>query len=327
MIDFAASLPHYVDHLAPIWFALPVEARGRFMAGGATSVAAKGYGIQPCAVSRHRSQATVVAGAHDVWRANAERIVLVEHGAGQWYGPDNLDPGWSGGQKRERVTLHLCPNAHAADRNRWAYPATEVEVVGSPRVEWLRQTTAAARRLPRPRTVVLSGHWPGTGTVPEAGWALPHYEDGLHEVVADLRAAGWEVCGHGHPRARNHYARLWRRLGIPHLREFADVVRRADVYVADNSSTLFEAAACFVPVVVLNAPWYRRDVDWWPRFWAHADVGVQVEGPGGLAEAVTRAAVGAPSQWLAANAATVAVYHQIEGASKAAAEAILSHAR
>ncbi len=327
MIDFAASLGHYVDHLAPLWHGLPPEARGVFHVTPAAAPACRAHGIPVVSGRRHPSRTVVVAGAHDVWRQRAERIILLEHGAGQWYGHDNRDPGWSGGNKRERVTLHLCPNAQAAERNRWAYPATEVEVVGSPRVEWLRKTSLSHRRQERPCTVVLSGHWPGTGTVPEAGWALPHYEDGLGDAVDELQAAGWEVAGHGHPRARNHYARLWRRLGIPHLRDFADVVRQATVYVADNSSTLYEAAACFVPVVVLNAPWYRRDVDWWPRFWAHADVGVQVEGPEGLAEAVTRAAVGASSQWLAANAATVAVYHQIEGASKAAAEAILGHAR
>ena len=73
------------------------------------------------------------------------------------------------------------------------------------------------------------------------------------------------------------------------MRRFEDVVRRADLYIADNTSTLFEFAALDRPVIVLNAPWYRRGVEHGLRFWEFADVGVQVDDPESLVDAIGRA--------------------------------------
>ena len=60
------------------------------------------------------------------------------------------------------------------------------------------------------------------------------------------------------------------------MRDFDEVMERSTLYICDNSSTLYEFASTGRPVVVLNAPWFRRDIEHGLRFWEHADVGVSV---------------------------------------------------
>jgi CDP-glycerol glycerophosphotransferase (TagB/SpsB family) len=64
---------------------------------------------------------------------------------------------------------------------------------------------------------------------------------------------------------------------------------KADVYIIDNSSTLFEFASLDKPVVVLNPPWYRREINHGLRFWEFADVGVNCNNGGKLASCVDKA--------------------------------------
>lgn len=323
-IDVYCSLTHYADHLAPVWLALPPERRGTFHAEPRAVSALRSYGITARQGRPGKARRLViVAGAHDIWRVRSHPAVLVEHGAGQSYG-DHDDPGWSGGMKRDGAVLFLCPNEPSAARNRGPYPDTPSLVVGSPRVEHLRSIPREASVRP---VVALSWHHPGTGTIPEAGWALPHYEPGLGEVVDKLRAQGYEVIGHGHPRARHHFSRLWRRLGVEHVERFDDVVRRASVYACDNSSTMFEAAACGIRIVVMDAPWYRREVDWWPRFWRCADVGVQVGGPDALADGILAALDDPPPVRAARERVVREVYPLVEGSALRSADAVLAAAQ
>jgi len=305
----------------PIWEALPEDLRGEFFCNARSGWVLRGHGIRPRVGHPGRgTRLVVVAGHTDIQLSRRRRHVLVEHGAGQSYGDGH--PGYSGGHDRDSVVLFLCPNEVVAERNRQAYPATPSEVVGSPRVEAL---CAIERIRPGRPTVALSFHWP-CRLSRECGWALPHYEHELPVVVEGLRARGIEVIGHGHPRARQHFAALWRTLGVEHVVDFDDVVAQADVYVADNSSTLFEWAALDRPVVVLNAPWYRRDLELWPRFWACAGVGLQVEHPHQLLEDILRAA-GDPYELRVARLRAVSeVFPMVEGSAERAAHAIATAA-
>ena len=99
-------------------------------------------------------------------------------------------------------------------------------------------------------------------------------------------------------------------------------MRRADLYAVDNSSTLFEFAATGRPVVVLNAPWYRRSVTAWPRFWWGADVGANVAYPAALTETILGALKDTNKQADRRARIAAEVFPHVGDASRLAAEAI-----
>jgi hypothetical protein len=89
-------------------------------------------------------------------------------------------------------------------------------------------------------------------------------------------------------RIPGEMARFYRRIGVEFVPTFDEVCRRASVFVADNTSCLFEFASTGRPAVVLNCPLYRREVSFGLRFWAASGVGRNVDEPGELVEAVQR---------------------------------------
>jgi DNA-binding transcriptional LysR family regulator len=206
-------------------------------------------------------------------RSRFRRIVLAQHGAGQSY--SNTNPHYPGGSDNGDVGLFLAPNEYAANRWRQAYPRAAVEVVGSPRLDSLPV------REPGPVTACVSFHWDGY-LCPETRSALPHYRNVLGELSRSVN-----LIGHGHPRT--NLGPMYRKLGIEFVPSFDEVCRRADVYVCDNSSTIFEFAATGRPVVLLNSPAWRRDVNHGLRFWDAAHVGINVDEPGQLVGSVLEA--------------------------------------
>ena len=99
------------------------------------------------------------------------------------------------------------------------------------------------------------------------------------------------MLGHWHPHEAREGGALPERLafyaehGIEPVAQFEEVMERADVYICDNSSSLYEFAALGKPVVVVSPPWYRRQVHSGLRFW-EALPGVEVRRPEALAETV-----------------------------------------
>jgi hypothetical protein len=215
-------------------------------------------------------------------RLGYRRFVFIEHGAGQAYDGDRSSrghPSYSGGMDREDVIAFLVPNEYSASRWRAAYPATRVDIVGSPHVGDLPD------REPGPGPVVaISFHWPAP-VAPEARTAIGYYALSLPAV-----ARTFDVIGHAHPKGdwQARTARAYRRASIPMVEDFDEVCRRADIYVCDNSSTIFEFAATGRPVVVLNHPDYRRHIHHGLRFWEAATVGVNVDHPGDLIDGIRR---------------------------------------
>jgi hypothetical protein len=297
MIDVIASAPHYRAHLAPIVDALAwVDG----FLDGVTLVAS------------HRDLETAR-------KRGAQRIVLAQHGAGQSYGGDPRsarNPSYPGGDDNDDVGLFLVPNQHAAQRWIERYPRACVRVVGSPRLDTIppRQLDP----LDDHPVIGVSFHWEAANVSPEARSAFGWYRSFVVEL-----AARYKVLGHGHPKALE-LPRFYSKNQIEHVPDFDEVSRRADVYVCDNSSTLFEFAATGRPVVVLNAPWYRKDVDHGLRFWEGAHLGVNVERPGDLVDGVTEAL---RDSWGPAREAVVNhVYAYRHGAAERAARAIMEWA-
>jgi hypothetical protein len=251
MVDFLASLPHYADHLRPIHEAM----------GGSF------YHIHE---DGPRQKSVVVASYHDVRMARRhgyKNIALMQHGVGQAY--TERHAGYSGGIDHKDVSLFLCPNEYSAEKWQSAYPKARVAVIGSPRVEHLPTQEGDE--------VAMSFHWL-CSLWPETRPAFSHYRTHLTRLKPCI--------GHAHPRAKRWLEPWYSGNGIEYVPSFEEVSRRAGVFICDNSSALYEFAATGRPVVVLNAPWYRKQIQHGGRFWDWASVGVQVERPDDLVEAV-----------------------------------------
>lgn len=313
-VDVLSSAPKYRAHLRPVWDALPPELRGRWVE---LDRGAPQFRAEP--VRAKRGDVALVAGYTDMRtarRAGYERIAYMEHGIGQTYG--TTDAHLPGGNDRDPIGLFLSPNEHAAskDRDRYGRKA-RVEVIGAPRLDTLEIRQAENARP----VVAVSFHWQRT-LVPEMRSAFDHFAPSMLEL-----SRRFDILGHAHPQASN-VPLLWRRLGVRYTPDFGEVLRRADVYVCDNSSTLYEFAATGRPVVVLNAPEYRRDVEHGLRFWEAANVGVQVDEPWQLGDAISEALEDALERHQARDAALRVVYaHLGDGpAAPRAADALAEFA-
>lgn len=317
-VTFFAREPHFADHLAPVWLAMPAEVRGDFYVPerDIDRMLARGVNAR-CFESRGLSDhgPVAVASYGDIVRCVGMKrpLILFEHGCGFSFGTRH--PSYAGGaQKRCGVGLFVGPNEYVAARNRWAFPAAPTVAVGCPKLDgWHKRRTK--QRAERP-VVCLSWHW-DCKIAPEAGWALPHYAEALPAIVDEL-SDGCEVIGHGHPRASDYWKRLYDGLGVEYVPDFETVMERADLYVNDASSTLYEFASTDRPVVVMNAPWYRRSHNLGLRFWEHIP-GVEVEGPAELTAAVDAALADSRELRAKRRAATDAAYTVHDGTSAAAA--------
>jgi hypothetical protein len=308
-IAFLARRQQFAEHLAPVWLALPDEARGPFIVwDDRAQHAAERMGVtvsrrqkrsdQRFTLERMDGQPVVVAGSHDMLKANSVggRIALMTHGIGQSYaGRHDLAArhiGSPGGNTRDMVGLFLHPGGRPAQLDRERYPRARVEVVGSPMLERLH-------RKPRDGTepvIAVTSHW-DWDLCPETHSALmcSHYGGwyGIHDALLAL-SKRYKVIGHGHPRwftrpEGDPITPMWEGMGIEVVQEFDEVCRRADLLVADNTSVIYEFAATDRPVVLLDPPWYDRNVGHGLRFWTASHVGLHVTDPRTLTDTVTEA--------------------------------------
>lgn len=319
MIDALASAPHYADHLAAVFGALDESARGSFVTTTPeVAERLRALGHEPRSPAPD-DRPTLVASFGDLRRATRlgrTRIALMEHGAGQSYGgrPAGSRGSYAGGRDRDAASLFLHPGPHPAARDRAAYPKARVEVVGSPYLDTLPAREGSGR------VVAFSFHFNGS-VVPETknafAWAF--------RAILDLRDR-YDLIGHAHPRLFPAIERQYRRFGIEAVRDFDEVCRRADVYVCDNSSTLFAFAATGRPVVVLNPPWYDRRVDHGLRFWEAASVGVNCDHLDDLPSCIDEALRDTDAQRAQREAALDLVYAYRSGASQRAADVLMEWA-
>lgn len=318
MIAFTGRMRHFVDHLAPVWR----EAGGDFWVPGKLLEHAQSLGVEakpydgdkpPIA----RDVLTVCAARGDYHRTTGP-VVYMAHGNGQAFvtGEHN---GYAGGTGLDRVVQFLSPNEHNAAAWRRTYPNVPVDVVGCPKLDQLPERPRQAGARP---VVCISFHWDpkSTGNKLRETWtAWPYYRKAVEQLARANRA--YDLIGHGHPRIRNGLERWFGKLGIEWVDDFRDVLARADLYVNDCSSTLYEFAV-EGPVVVLNIPQYRREVDHGLRFWEYADVGLQVDRPEDLKETIWRALTAPETVAKRRHRIVQEVYPHLGTASKCAAEAI-----
>ena len=330
-VDFVARHPHFIDHLAPLYRALPVALQGRFYTRKLLRDRVRHRGITPYHPKkstslireiRQRGSLVVVTGFADLqWTSKTGRPhVWVEHGAGFTFSDSH--PSFVGSSHmRERVRLFLCPSETTAALQRQACPWGAAEAIGCPKLDARHRSRAEHWRTPRYPKVAISFHF-DSQKCPETRSAFPHYRRILLEL-----SRRYDLIGHSHPHMADQLRPIYHRLGVEFIEDFDDVMELADLYICDASSTLYEFASLGRPVVVLNAPWYRRDVhhEGNLRFWSHADVGVQVDHPEQLIEAVALALQDSPEQKRARERAVQACYYAVDGrASERGAAAIVA---
>lgn len=317
-LDVLAGEKHFIEHLAPVWKALPEELRGTFVARTPDLIpTAQRLGVQAdCLMPFPRSgNAALVASWGDLRLIPARvPIAYMEHGAGFTYTGVNNHPSYAGGEGHNTVKLFLCPNEIVAQANRRSYPNAVIEVVGCPKLD------SMPIRGVEGRTVAVSFHWPAL-VCPETSWAFPEYRNYLRTLAETADAT---VLGHGHPRAFRTLAAWYRRYrSIEPVEFFPDVLARADLYVVDTSSTIYEFAAAGRPVVILNSAHYRREVHHGLRFWDHIP-GPQVDHGRDLAATVGSMLDGEWKDWEEARQSAVsAVFPVLGNATKRTIEALI----
>lgn len=294
-VNAYASWPHYIDHLAPIWNELSEEEKGQFLVPSkglqahAESVGVKADMVRQngtIAPSWASREPVMVAGYVDLRKQHRRPVALVEHGAGQTYIRDDgtIHGGYSGGRNRSKAGLFICPSTTVADRNHKTYPNATSVAVGCPRLDDL----LAARQTRHDDTglnIGISFHW-DCAIVPESGSAFGEFKEQIEEFVSWARLCGFNILGHGHPKAWPFLYGWWSDMGVTPVKEWSEVAAVADVYIIDNSSTMFEAAALDIPVVVLESGKWRKGVDHGLRFWEHANIGPTVLAGDSLSDAV-----------------------------------------
>lgn len=223
-------------------------------------------------------------------RLGARGTVLCEHGAGQSYVDPRLpaDSPWRGGRGRAQGRLlFLAPGSLIAERHQAAHPQIPVRQIGCPVLDaWYGRVWQ--HRGPHVR-VCISSHW-DCRTLPETRSAWPWIRDHLGDLASHPEI---EMLGHYHPheaKCGTLDAKLADYAGhnIPVLHSWDEVLGTADVFVSDNSSTLYEFAGTGRPVVCLHPPWYRRSARHGLRFYRHVP-GLQVDVPGALLNTVLAA--------------------------------------
>lgn len=315
-IDFFARRVHFVDHMAPVWKELSAEAKGSFFVpesiiGHAVMRGVEAVGLKarsgnaldvvlphspsplaPLPTPRRAGQvgegkSAVLVCAYgdlavvkhvDPWR----KVAFMEHGVGIGY---IGHPGYAGGKgMRARVNLFLAPNEYIRAKTERALPGVKQVVIGTPKLDvWgtphpspLPLGEGGGRLASEKAVVCISFHWNGEKVSPEAGNAFAHYKSVLPALT---RSKYFTLIGHAHPRAMEYFAKIYEELGVEVVRDFDEVMQRADVYVCDNSSTIYEFCVTGKPVIILNAPWFRKTLHTGIRFWEWTDIGPQVEKP------------------------------------------------
>lgn len=290
-LDFLARRRNYIDHLAPVWNKFPIDRRGYFFISHKDAdYAVHELGPDGLVIFEEHppknSEAILVCSYGDLSKAlsSGGKIITMEHGTGHSFGTSAYPDGKG---KREYVDLALVPNEYTAKIVR-AARSTKVIVIGTPKMDAVYNSldfgVDLQSSLPKEPVIAVAFHWGNRYSKPaESGSAWEHYKDILPEI-----AKQYKMIGHGHPLAREFYKNEFEKIGVEYVEDFREVIKRAHVYINDLSSTLYEFLVTGKPVIVLNAPWFRRELHWGIRFWDYSDVGINVEEPAELLPAIGR---------------------------------------
>ena len=259
-MKYYASERHYFDHLLPVY----KETGGEFWVHSELTEYAHGKVDYRIGVP---DGLTVVSSYRDLDKV--DEAVLMEHGNGQTYCDTDCGSYANSSEGKEKVRLYLAVNEYSANAFRQANPDIEVKVIGCPKLDELVNTPPGDK-------IAISFHWDCMVSA-ESMTSFWEYKDILKDLSREF-----DIIGHAHPRIIEMIRPYYEYAGIEVVDNFDEVLRRSKLYICDNSSTIYEYAACGRPVVLLNSKNYRKDIEHGLRFWDCADVGLQVDSPGDL---------------------------------------------
>jgi len=275
-IDFLATETHFFDHIVPIWKLLPDKYKGTFYVNGTFEDKVIRSGVKYTIGLPTDSKLTLVASYGD-YKKTTGKVLFMEHGIGHTY--SSKHPAYAGGVGKDRVVLFL--NQHALNnyKNLFTYPLVENVIIGTPKMDNVEFEDVEIKD--RKPIVCLSFHWDCLVS-PESRSAYDFYK-----VMIPLLAQRdeFKLIMHGHPHIG--WQEQFKEYNIEFLTNYADVLKIADIYVNDNSSTMYEFMCTGKPIVVLNCPFYRRGVNHGIRFWEYIG-GVQVNRHKELIPAILR---------------------------------------
>lgn len=285
-IDFYASQPNSIDHIAPVWNALPEVHRGKFYILPDLVTHAERriennlfiYSIfnKVLPSSPHTLLTASYGDMLHAWKQSPGRMLIrMEHGVGVTFGT----AGYADGRgRRDKAALYLFPNEYLAEKHAANYDIP-YKIIGTPKLDWIHWSGTK----PIDQTVCIAFHWGDRNTnPPESGSAFEYYRD----VIPDL-ARRFKLIGHGHPMAEKRHKECFENFGVEYVRDFDEVLGRAALLVHDISSTLYEFATSGKPVILLNAPWFRKNRFFGIRFWDYTDIGPQVDDPAQLGDVIS----------------------------------------
>jgi hypothetical protein len=241
-------------------------------------------------------------------------LVLMEHGSGQTYAGSTL-PNYLNGQGRTVLAGAMVVNPTQVQQHRTVSPKVPCEAVGCPRLGTLSQVQLRGLTEGGPRTLVLAFRWDTAlyyqGTrkaIPEARSAVDHWLPRF-QALKSMLPEGLEVILHSHPRAAEMLREASEKLGWELVTDQITALSRASVWAQDNSSALWEACALGIPVIHLNAPWYRAKAQHGLRFWTWTKTGPQAQTPEDLIKALTELSRGSAKAEYEANRAEFRAEH------------------
>lgn len=263
VIHAYASMPHYKRHVQAIFKHLHPSIRGNIFG--------------PEVKAKDLPDGVFLVGSYvDAQLLAKRKVIYVEHGAGQSYKGDARSigsPYYHGSKHPKNIIGYVCPNEKVASS--WDKPSI---AVGCPALDiWHISLQELQTRSLKP-AITFTFHW-DCRVAQESRWAFPHYADQIELFTNRLRALGFDVFGHSHPRSERVLKRFWRSIGVEYLETPDRVFWASDILIADNTSLLMEFASLNRPVVFLNAPWYRKDIEHGGRFWQWNKMGINVDQP------------------------------------------------
>lgn len=319
MIDLLATEYYYLDHLSPIWRALPPECRGTVFCtsralfralefANADSIKVvpdprKGI-VKTLTEAPARAVMTASFANWRVCRRAKRPAPSIPHGPG---GPGQSCVTWQ--RVADQVELLFVASE-------WGKGGLEglpvVALGGQPKVDrWLGYRPNNSHPV-----VALSFRWR------EKASAFRHYRREFSKLVKAATRRGWELLGHGHPLAfEKRFRPFYQQQRIRRTADFDKVLARADVYCVDCSSSTFEFAATGRPVVLMDCPLYDG-CTFAPRF-THGHVGLHSRDVPTLIEAIATALKDPPEVRAARQAAVAEIFGPMDGKSAERAAGIL----